>query len=159
MLTFFAATSFAAWILLFAGLSQRRESRRRNEREHTRAAGRIVGYAFEKSGGAYACLKPVVEFEAEGERIRAVYENGMDRERFPVGEPVDILYDVSDPSRFHLEADPVFISGGAGAIRVSLIWIVVSAALTLALAVFVGGLDLDLRRWTHRIQWFFRRLR
>lgn len=149
MLVFFAAVSFTAWILLFTGLSQRRESRRRNEQEHTRTEGRIVEYVRGESrtgkGRAVIYWKPVVEFTAEGEKYRAEYENGMDRERFPVGEAVDVLYDVSDPRRFHLEADPVFISGGAGAIRISVIWIVASAVLTVALAVFVGGATVDFR--------------
>ena len=160
MLGFFAASSYIAWILLFVSLGQRRESRRRGEREHTRTTGTIVDYVRQESpggkGGARAYWRPVVEFTAEGEHFRLEYEDAMNPERFPAGETVDILYDVSDPSRFHLEADPVFISGGGGAIRVSVIWILISAALTVALAVFVGGARIDLRHVADGLRRFFR---
>jgi len=45
MLAFFAATSWVAWMLLIMGLQTKRESRRRNETEHTRTTGTIVDYA------------------------------------------------------------------------------------------------------------------
>ena len=163
MLVFFVVASFVAWPLLIIGLQQRRESRERNEIEHTRTTGVIVDYVrgtFRTGrGGVSTYWKPVVEFTAEGQKVRAEYENRMDQEQFPVGKAVEILYDVSDPTRFHLEEDPVFISGGAGAIRYALIWIIGSAVLTVLLAVFVGGLSVDFRYLGHRIQWFIHRHR
>ena len=95
-------------------------------------------------------------FNADGQEYRAEYPNRMDRERFPIGAQVEILYDVSDPSRFHLEADPVFADPGGGAIRIGLISILACAALTLLLAVFVGGLRIDFRRLWFRVQLLFR---
>lgn len=154
MLTFFAASSFVAWILLFSGIGWRRESRLRSEREHTRTTGTIVGYAVRQSragkGGAIVRQIPVIEFTAEGEKYRLEYENGIRQDEHPIGEVVDILYDVSDPSRFHLESDPAFTNPGGGAIRVAVIWILVSAALTVALAVFVGGASFDHLRFEIR---------
>ena len=64
-----------------------------------------------------------------------------------------------DPSHFHVEADPVYTNNGATAIRVAVIWILASAALTLILAVFVGGYRFDLNYTWHKIQRFFSRLR
>lgn len=160
MLFFFAAASWIAWILLITGLQTRKELRQRNEVEHTRATGTIVDYVRKErrgNGGVSAYWKPVVEFTADGQTRRAEYENWMDRDRFPVGTAVDILYDVSDPSRFHLEADPVFVDPGGGAIRISLIWILLSAALTIALAVFVGGARFDFRQLWWDLQRAFRR--
>ena len=110
----------------------------------------VCFFPVESVTGTY--WKPVVEFEAEGQKYRLEYENGMDRDRFPVGMAVDILYAVSDPSRFHLADDPVFLDPGGGAIRISIIWIVVSAALAIALAVFVGGARPDLHRLWHVFQ-------
>lgn len=159
MLGFFAATSWVAWILMFMGFQTKRESRQRSETEHTRTTGTIVEYARGEhrygKGRVDAYWKPVVEFFAEGQKYRAEYPNRMDREQFPTGTEVDILYDVSDPLRFHLEADPVFTDPGGGAIRMSAIWIVACAVLTLLLAVFVGGLRIDLNPLWHRVRLLF----
>ena len=159
MLAFFAATSWVAWMLMFMGFQTKRESRQRSETEHTRTTGTIIDYARgeHRSGrrGIHVYWKPVVEFIAEGQKYRAEYPNRMDREQFPIGTEVDILYDVSDPLCFHLEADPVFTDPGGGAIRLSIIWIVACAVLTLLLAVFVGGLRIDFRELWYRIRLLF----
>lgn len=143
MLFFFAVASFPAWFLLVAGIQTRRESRIRNEVEHTRTTGVIVDYVLRHinrgRGGGYSYWRPVVEFTAEGESFRLEYENRMDKNAYPVGKSVDILYDVSDPSHFHLAEDPVFTDPGGGAIRLSLIWIFGAVVLDIILAVFVGG--------------------
>lgn len=154
MLMYFAATSFVAWILLFTGLSTRRDCRRRSEQEYTRTTGVIVDYAQKvmRSGrnGTRVYWLPVVEFTAEGQSVHREYENSMDREKFPVGASVEILYDVNRPERFHLADDPVFLAPGQGAIRISILWILASAALTVFLTVFVGGARFDLRHLFRR---------
>ncbi len=161
MLVFFAVASFAAWFLLFAGLSQRRDSRRRNEREYTPANGEIVDYVRkETSGGkgrSYSYWCPVIEFEAGIQKYRLEYENRMDKDMYPIGKTVGVLYDISDPTRFHLDSDPVFTDPGGGAIRIALIWIFLSAVLTVALAVFVGGATFDLGHMWRDIRRAFRR--
>ena len=147
MLGFFAATSWVAWMLMFMGFQTRRESRQRSETEHTRTTGTITEYVRgeHRTGrrGMAVYWKPVVEFAAGGRRYRAEYPNRMDRERFPVGTEVEILYEMGNPQCFHLEADPVFADPGGGAIRIGIVWILVCAVLTLLLAVFVGGLRID----------------
>lgn len=146
MLQFFGLSSLFGWVILFAGIGSRREQRRREETEHTRAAGRIVEYAArEKIGknGKYTVYTPVIEFMADGRRVRGEYESGMKRDEHPVGEEVEVFYDVSRPERFHLESDPAFSRGAGNLMKLGLIWIVLAAALTLALAVLVGGLRLD----------------
>ena len=161
MLFFFAAISWIAWVLLFVGLQTKRESRQRSETEHTRTTGIITEYVRGENrhgkGGVSVYWKPVIEFTADGRRVRAEYPNRMDRDRFPIGTEMDILYDVSDPLRFHLEQDPVFTDPGGGAIRISLIWIAASAVLTVLLAVFVGGMSMDIRPLWHRLRMLFRR--
>ena len=163
MLAFFAATSWVAWMLMFMGFQTKRESRQRSETEHTRTTGTIIDYARgeHRSGrrGVYVYWKPVVEFIAEGQKYRAEYPNRMDRDQFPIGTEVEILYDVSDPLHFHLEADPVFTDPGGGAIRLSIIWIAACAVLTLLLAVFVGGLQIDVRSLWYRIRLLFHQLK
>ena len=159
MLLYFVMCSFAAWPLLFAGIGTRRDVRRRQERENTRTTGVIVGYAPHeiRTGrrGGTTYWRPIVEYIAEGQSFRREYENQMDRDRFPEGMSVEVLYDVSAPGHFHLEADPVFIHKGAGAIRIALIWILASAVLTVFLAVFVGGAQFDWDGTLRHTQQFF----
>jgi len=144
LLAIFAAITFAAWILLYLGISQRLESNRRNERERARTTGRIVGYVRREQrtgrrGGRRVYWRPVVEFTAEGRTLREEYENRMDREQFPEGAEVEVLYSAGDPACFHLVADPVFVSGGSEAIRVALVWILAAAVLTILLSLFIGA--------------------
>lgn len=159
MLLFFVATSFPAWFLLFAGIGTRRDTRRQEELEHTRATGVVVDYIRREirtgKRGSMTSWRPVVEYTAEGQPYREEYKNAMNRAQFPAGTSVEVLYDASDPTRFHLEADPVFIHRGAGAIRVSLIWILASAALSIFLAVFVGGARFGFMDAPHRAPEFF----
>lgn len=150
MLFFFAVASWMAWILLIIGLRTRRELSDRKEREYTRAAGIIVEYQA-SAEGRFTFMKPVVEFTADGQKLRLLYGNSMSQDKFPPGTEVDVRYDVSDPSRFHLEGDPVFENPGGGAIRIAVIWIVASLILTVFLAVFVGGARFDIGYMWRRI--------
>lgn len=161
MLFFFAAASFPAWFLLFAGVGTRRDSRRRSEQEYTRTTGVIVDYVrgemrTGRSGGHFY-WKPVIEFTAEGQSFHLEYGNMMNREKYPDGKEVDLLYDVCDPTHFHLAEDTVFTDPGGGAIRIALIWIIASAALSIGLAVFVGGARFDFHQMWWDLQRFFRR--
>lgn len=161
MLMYFAATSFVAWILLFTGIGTRRECRRRCEQEYARTTGVIVDYTHKvvraARHGTRSYWLPVVEFTAEGQSVHREYDNALDPKKFPAGTSVEILYDVNRPERFHLAEDPVFLAPGLGAIRISIIWILASAALTVILAVFVGGARFDLRSLWYDIQRLFRR--
>lgn len=163
MLAFFAATSWVAWILLFMGFQTKKESRQRSETEHTRTSGTIVDYVRGEHrygrGGVSVYWKPVIEYTADGQKYHAEYENRMDRNQYPVGTDVDILYDVNAPLRFHLEKDPVFTDPGGGAIRISLIWIIACAVLTILLAVFVGGIRIDFGKLWYQIRMLFYRQR
>jgi len=159
MLVFFAVASLPAWFLLSAGIGTRRDARRRADREYTRADGTIVDYVRHEvpSGrrGKNVYWKPIVEYTAEGQDYRVTYENSLVPEQFPTGTGVVVLYDVSNPSSFHLEADPVYIYQGDGAIRVAVIWILASVALTVFLAVFVGGARFDFSGIGRDAQHFF----
>lgn len=144
-LVFFAVCSLVGWILLFTGLGVRRDRRRREERERTRATGMIVDYERTRHvrRGVHSYWKPVVEFMADGETIRRAYAMFGDPEKHPVGEAVEVLYDANDPERFHLEMDTTYADGGATATRAAIVWILLSALLAIALAVLVGGADLS----------------
>ena len=146
MLLFFAAFSFAAWILLFTGLSMRRQKRKREISETTRVTGTIVDYVSRDLNIGRKVPRhvwiPVIEF-TYGKTYRLQYNDSLDREKHPVGESVDLLFDLNDPTHFHLEADENYANGGVNAIRVAAVWILLAAVLSVALAVFVGGYQGD----------------
>ena len=152
VLASFAMFSLTGWILLLVGFGARRERRRREDREHTRVEGRVADYVpGKKPGLAPDLARPVIEFTADGQPYRLEYPDPLSRQAYPVGEPVEVLYDVSDPTRFHLEADEAFYKGGGRLVRIGGLWIAASLALTLALAVFVGGASLDLNVLWHNV--------
>ena len=142
MLVFFGVSSLFGWIFVFVGISARREQRRREESEHTRASGVVVEYTDgERHGkhGPYVIHRPVIEFTADGAKVRKTYENSLKQEEFPVGTEVEVLYDVNDPARFHLESDLAFSRGSGNLMKIGLVWVLLAALLTFALAIFVGG--------------------
>ena len=150
MLMFFGYTSLFGWIFLFVGIGAMREKRRREAREYTRTTGVIVDYVARKLSNRHTrgsiWWMPVVSFTADGQEYRLENSNHMDRETCPVGQTVDVIYDVSDPTHFHLASDSAYENGGRTAMKVAVIWILASAAVTVALAVFVGGASFDLSR-------------
>lgn len=131
MLTFalFAAISAAGWILLIVGLALRRWQSRRQEQERTRATGTVVAHA---AGRGRFC-SPVIEFTADGQVIRQPCRGAYDREKCPVGQAIDVLYNADDPTRFHPDtaeaADPCRILIGVG-----VAWIAFSVVLSGALS-------------------------
>ena len=148
-LAFFAMTSLAGWILFFIGIGSRREQHRREEQEHSHATGRIADYVGREvrrgRGGTSVYWSPVIAFTADGQDYRLEYGTSLDKRQYPVGKTVDILYDVSDPTHFHLQSDHAFYHGAGNAMRIGLIWIALSLLLTTVLAVLVGGATIDFR--------------
>ena len=150
MITFllsFALLSIAGWILLIMGIRSRREARLRENTEHTRTTGVIVDHVLKiartgRNGGSNIYYKPVVEFSAEGQDYHLEYGNYMDHEKYPVGKTIDILYDVSDPTHFHLEEDPMFLGHG-GAVRIGILWIIASAVFVYVVVTVVYGERID----------------
>ncbi len=145
----FALLSIVGWILLFMGIRSRREARLREDTEHTRTTGVIVDHVRKtirtgRNGGSRVFWKPVIEFSAEGQDYHLEYGNFMDREKYPVGKTIDILYDVSDPSRFHLEEDPMFLRHG-GAVPLGIIWIIGSAVFVFVIVAVVFNESMDIR--------------
>jgi len=145
-LEFFGISSLMGWIMLFSGLHSQRDTRRREAREYTRTTGQIVDYVGREvpSGkrGHTVYWTPVVEFTADGRLCRFEYAYNLDRKQHPVGEKADVLYDVGNPSHFHLESDASFYHGGSSVMRIGLIWIIASLALSIVLSVLVGGASL-----------------
>ncbi len=146
MLLFFAVASLGGWLMLWAGISTRRDCSRREQSETRSVTGTITGYTVHERhvyrGGTTRYFTATIEYEVFGKVYSQAYENAIDPSKNPVGTQVGLLCSETDPTRFHLSSDPVFLYRGGKAIRVALIWILLSAALSVALAVFVGGGDL-----------------
>lgn len=158
----FALLSIADWIILYMGVRSRREARLREDTEHTRTTGVIVDHVRKvirtgRSGGSHVFWKPVIEFSAEGQDYHLEYGNIMNREKYPVGKTVDILYDVSVPTHFHLEEDPMFLRHG-GAVPIGIIWIIASAVFVYVVVMVVYGERIDFEPlWQSIVGIFHRR--
>ena len=156
-LLFFLIVSGMGWIILLVGIRSHREQKNREIWEYSRTTGTIAEYVRKEtrtySRGVrrivYWC--PVIAFTAEGRPFRLEYENRLNQEEHPVGQTVDVLYDINNPEHFHLDCDPAFSKGSGNIMRLGLVWILASAALTVALAVFVGGVSLDFDGLVRRI--------
>jgi len=133
MLTFglFAAISAAGWILLIVGIAIQRYQSRRLEQERTRATGTVVAHADGSGTGRY-CL-PVIEFTADGQKVRQRCKGTFERERYPVGQTVDILYDADNPTRFHPDA-AVEVNPGRILVLIGVAWIAFAVILAGALS-------------------------
>ena len=140
----FALFSFIGWIVLFTWIGTRFRQRRQREQERAGATGHIVEY--KEGADRHGRQVPVVEFSVLGENYRQAATIRLNPAEHPVGEEVTVHYDAYDPRRFHLDQEVGTAPAGFGGLRFSLIWIAGSLVLTILLAVFVGGADLDLRR-------------
>ena len=143
----FALLSIMGWIILFSGILSKRKARLREDAEYTRTTGIIVNHAPKvistgRTGASKIFWKPVIEFSAEGQDYHLEYDHTMDRDKYPVGKTVDILYDVSDPTHFHLEEDPEFLRPG-GDVRIGIIWIIASAVFVYVVLTVVYGERID----------------
>ena len=147
ILVAFAVFSATGWMFLLIGLRLRRRQRHRDEQETTRTAGRITGYVQAETpggkGGKNSYLKPVVEFTVYERKYRQEYENRLDQSRFPVGGSVEVLCDANDPVHFHLSEDEAYGRGARNAVRIGVVWIILSLAVVILMAVFVGGYSPD----------------
>ena len=142
-LMFFGLVSFFGWVILFSGMAAKRKRNRRAIWETTPAQGTVAEYVsketYSRKRGKGVYYLPVIAFEAEGKPYRLEYTWSVSRERYPEGTQVEVLYNINDPTQFHLASDEAFSHGGGTMMKFGAIWIVASLLLTLALAVFVGG--------------------
>ena len=73
---------------------------------------------------------PVVEFSVDGTTVRHKSDIEYGENTFEVDEIVHLLYDPSDPSRFHLEKGfRRLLSSGGTLIAVGIAWVVLSCVL------------------------------
>ena len=117
-----------ACLLLFALLGWRMWSARQ-ERERTRATGTVVDHAHTTDGsrGGRPMCWPVICFMAEEREYRLEWKSIVAIEDWPIGKPVEVLYDPDQPEHFHLGSEedanpaPRFLRSGVIVIACALI--------------------------------------
>lgn len=123
---------FPGVILIVSGVKQRKKNVLKAETERERTTGTIVEYKPQRvhSRRTYRTVwTPVVTYQVGGQEYRLATDWLADREKYPVGTPMELLYDADHPERAHLEADEVFTDNGKTAVRIGIIWIVVGILL------------------------------
>ena len=118
-------------IFLAVGFGLRRSFQRREERLRARATGtvqEVVRRVHHGSDGDSVSWYPIVEFEADGQRISLASGDGGGRKRYYEGQSVEVLYDPDDPSCFRLEGSEtmnlvgkIFLGVGLACIAIGLI--------------------------------------
>ena len=104
-LILFALASLVGWCFIGIGLKGRRNRHRREELERARATGIVVELIRQESTvrrGRVVFWRPVVECVIDGRTLRLESDTGYWENQVALREEVEILYDPSDPSRFHL---------------------------------------------------------
>ena len=146
LLLVFAVWSFAGWLLLWMGLSNRRDWRRRDEEETADAEAVVVDHVTRKrtgrGGGTYHL--PVVRYTVDGVEYVQPLEFAYDPKELPVGKAVPVRYNPHDPARFHPNLAELRHRNTNSMINIGLIWILVSLAGALVLNSLSGGYGLDI---------------
>lgn len=118
-------------VFIGVGIGLRRSFYRREERLRARAPGTVTEVvrrvSHSRDGGSVSWY-PIVDFEAEGQRISLEWDEGGGRKRFYEGQAVEVLYDPDDPSCFRLEGHGatrllgnVFLAVGLGCVAIGVV--------------------------------------
>ena len=141
-LLMFALLSIMPAIMIGVSLHVRNQWRKKTAAERYSVMGKIVDTAEKvntapRVRGSRLYYVPVIEYTVRDRVYRLEYENGdRHREKFVIGQPVEVLCDADDPERFHLARDRAIEEGTGRLIRqFGILW-VVFALLTLADARF-----------------------
>ena len=106
-LILFLGWSLIGFIFIGVALYTKRYQRKKEINEASLATGRIVD-VIEKThhsgrGGTVRYYVPVIEFSVNDKEYRLENENGSrERDKIIIGKDVDVMYDASDPTHFHL---------------------------------------------------------
>jgi hypothetical protein len=63
------------------------------------ARGRVIDHESGPGGHRRIVWWPVIQFEADGTTVRLRGQDARTPRRWPLGQPVDVLYDRADPRR------------------------------------------------------------
>ena len=101
--------------------------------------GVIVGFAEERHRYAHRHGKvrsthyvtvyyPIVRFQVDGVEYKLKSTGIVPRDKFPVGQSVDLLYDPNNPSHFHLDRGDMEERSTRGTIIFALVWLTIAVA-------------------------------
>ena len=128
---------------LIESLADRRAWLRREASERVRTTGILVGFDVRhhhyrsvrhRKRNTVTVYYPIVVFQADGVEYRLKSVDTVPRKQYREGQPVDLLYDSEDPTRFHLDLGGRQEQSTRDAVVIALIWL---AGTLTALAVLV----------------------
>ena len=126
--------SLTGFIFIGVALYTKRYQRKKEMTEVSPAKGTIVDIV-EKihrsgKGGTVRYYVPVVAFSAKNKEYRLENENGnREPDKIGIGKTVDVMYDQSDPTHFHLTEDDANQTASGSLLRFGLIIVIGAAVL------------------------------
>lgn len=122
---------------LIEALEDRRKWHRREQAEHARTTGVIVGFAEERHRHGkvrnrnvhyVTVYYPIVRFQADGAEYKVKSTSNIPRDKYNEGQTVDLLYDPNNPTYFHLDRGDMEYRSTRGAIIFVLVWLTIVVA-------------------------------
>ena len=142
---------------LIEALGDRRKWRQREYAERNRTMGVIVDFAEEQHRYAHRHGKvrsthyvtvyyPIVRFQVDGVEYKLKSTGIVSRDKYQVGQPVDLRYDPNNPTHFHLDRGDMEERSTRGTIIFALVWLTIAVATIAVLLNVNPGLRIQLER-------------
>ena len=130
-LILFLGWSLIGFIFIGVALYAKNYQHKKEIIECSLASGKIVDSIEKKHhsrSGTVRYYVPVIEFSANNTEYRLENENGSrDRDKIIIGKSVDVMYDPSDPTHFHLTEDDANEKSSNSLLRLgSFHWMIIS---------------------------------
>ena len=124
-------------LALIENIYDRHKWHRREQAEHARTTGVIVGFAEERHRHGkvrnrnvhyVTVYYPIVLFQVDGVEYVLKSTSIVPRDIFPEGQSVDLLYDLNNPIHFHLDRGDMEARSTRDAIIFALVWLTITVA-------------------------------
>lgn len=149
--------AIAGLFALFEPLGDRSKWLKREEAERTRTTGVIVGFAEERHRYAHRHGKvrsthyvtvyyPIVRFQVDGVEYKLKSTGIVPRDKYKIGQSVDLLYEPNNPTHFHLDRGDMEERSTRGTIIFALVWLTITMATIVVLLSINPGLRIQLKR-------------
>lgn len=132
-LLIFSILGGMAAFFIFAGIYSLRYSRRRDEEQNAQTTGVVMDERKQQKRGRNTApityWYPVIRYTAEGREYENEYPVGLRlEEKLEVGSSVDVLYDPSDPEKYHIMGEDTDYRAGKHCVIGGLLGLVGAAA-------------------------------